>query len=125
MARRNSPKQTLPLAEEHLRVGKRKIETGRVRVSTRTEVRQEPIHEELLREEVEVERVKIDRFSDTEPAMRQDGDVLIVPVFEEVLVKRLLVREELRITRKRHVAAVDEVVALRRQDAIVSRTRRG
>jgi uncharacterized protein (TIGR02271 family) len=124
MAQRNGRKQTLPVAEERLRVGKRKVETGRVRVSTRTEERQQPIREELLREEVAVERVRIDRFSDTEPQMRQDGDVLIVPVFEEVLVKRILVREELRITRKRRVDKVEELVTLKHQNVVVERTSR-
>jgi len=100
------------------------VETGRVRVSTRTEERQQPIREELFREEVEVERVRIDRFSDTEPQMRQDGDVLIVPVFEEVLVKRILVREELRITRKRRVDEVQELVTLKHQNVVVERTSR-
>ena len=124
MAQRNGRKQTLPVGEERLRVGKRKVETGRVRVSTRTEERQQPIREELLREEVAVERVRIDRFSDTEPQMRQDGDVLIVPVFEEVLVKRILVREELRITRKRRVDKVGELVTLKHQNVVVERTSR-
>jgi len=124
MAQRNGRKQTLPVADERLRVGKRKVETGRVRVSTRTEERQQPIREELLREEVAVERVRIDRFSDTEPQMRQDGDVLIVPVFEEVLVKRILVREELRITRKRRVDKVEELVTLKHQNVVVERTSR-
>jgi uncharacterized protein (TIGR02271 family) len=124
MAQRNGRKQTLPVAEERLRVGKRKVETGRVRVSTRTEERQQPIREELVREEVEVERVRIDRFSDTEPQMRQDGDVLIVPVFEEVLVKRILVREELRITRKRRVDKVEDLVTLKHQKVVVERTGR-
>jgi uncharacterized protein (TIGR02271 family) len=124
MAQRNGRKQTLPAVEERLRVGKRKVETGRVRVSTRTEERQQPIREELLREEVEVERVRIDRFSDTEPQIHQDGDVLIVPVFEEVLVKRILVREELRITRKRRVDKVEELVTLKHQNVVVERTSR-
>jgi len=124
MAQRNGRKPTLPVAKESLRVGKRKVETGRVRVSTRTEERQQPIREELLREEVEVERVRIDRFSDTEPQMRQDGDVLIVPVFEEVLVKRILVREELRITRKRRVDEVEDLVTLKHQKVVVERTGR-
>ncbi|MFL5237513.1 MAG: hypothetical protein ACJ8EL_07905, partial [Rhizomicrobium sp.] len=66
----------------------------------------------------------IDRFSDTEPQMRQDGDVLIVPVFEEVLVKRILVREELRITRKRRVDKVEDLVTLKHQKVVVERTGR-
>jgi uncharacterized protein (TIGR02271 family) len=124
MAQRTGRKQTLPLMEEHLRVGKRKVETGRVRVSTRTEERQQPVREQLLHEEVDVERVTVECFSETEPTMRQEEDVLIVPVFEEVLVRRFLIREELRVTRKRHVAEVNDVVTLRRQDAVVDRTRR-
>lgn len=96
-----------------------------MRVNVRTQERQQPIRAELLREEVVVERVRVERFAETEPEMRQEGDVLIVPVFEEVLVKRILVREELHIRRKRLVTELDETVSLKRQEAIIERISAG
>lgn len=57
----------------------------------------------LLREDCEVERVTVQRYVDKPEEIRMDGDTLIVPLMEEVLVveKRLMVREELHIKRRR------------------------
>ena len=59
--------------------------------------------EKLYREGYVIEHVKIDRMI-TEPVYQQQvGDTLILPVVEEILVteKRMILREEIRITRSR------------------------
>ncbi len=55
--------------------------------------------------------------------MRQEGDLLIVPVVEEVLVveKRLVLKEELHIRRRVETESVEVPVELRRQRAEVER----
>lgn len=115
--------ETIQLAEEVLHVDKRETVTGRVRVRTVTETRDELARAELSRESVEVTRVPVDRMVDVAPDIRQEGDVTIIPVIEEVLVveKRLLVREELHVRRTRHTETVEEPVPVRRQDVIVER----
>jgi len=125
MAQRSETTKALPVVEERIRVGKRKIETGRVRITTRQRQKSQAVREQLLHEDVEVERVSVNRFAETEPEMRKEGDILVIPVFEEVLVKRIFVREELRVSRKRHISQVDEVVKLRSQEVVVDRTGRG
>lgn len=93
----------IPVVEEQLRIGKRKRETGRVRIRKHTEERTELVEEPLLREDVELERVPVNRPVDEPPEMREEGDTLIIPVLREELVvsKRLVLVEELRITRQR------------------------
>jgi stress response protein YsnF len=115
--------ETIPLAEEVLHVDKRETVTGRVRVRTVTETRDELARAELSRESVEVTRVPVDRMVDVAPEIRQEGDVTIIPVIEEVLVveKRLVVREELHVRRTRHTETIEEAVPVRRQDVIVER----
>ncbi len=57
----------------------------------------------------DVETVRVDRVLDGPVSQRQEGDVLILPVIEEVWVieKKLLLREEIRITpRKKQVDQV-------------------
>ena len=51
------------------------------------------------------------------------GDVTIVPILEEVLVveKRLLLKEELRITRHRTTNVTEVAVPLRKQRAEIER----
>jgi stress response protein YsnF len=125
MAQRSERTEALPVVEERIRVGKRKIETGRVRITTRQRQKSQAVREQLLHEDVEVERVSVNRFAETAPEMRKEGDILVIPVFEEVLVKRIFVREELRVSRKRNISQVDDVVRLRSQEVVVDRTGRG
>jgi uncharacterized protein (TIGR02271 family) len=117
----------LPLIEEALRVGKRRVETGRVRISVATDTEERLVRETLRSERVEVERVTVDReLAAGEPAplaRREEDGTLVVPVLEEVLVieRRLVLREEIRL---RTIAAEDTVeqpVTLRRQRAEVER----
>src|SRR5665811_418575 len=53
--------------------------------------------------EVDMERVAMDQMVEQVPEARYEGDVLIVPVIEEVIVveKRLKLVEEVRITTRR------------------------
>jgi uncharacterized protein (TIGR02271 family) len=93
----------IPLAEEEMVVGTRDVERGRVVVRKRVET---VPHEESIavdHDEVDVERVAVNRDVDEAPAIRHEGDTMIVPVVEEVLVveKRLRVVEEVHITRRR------------------------
>ena len=57
----------------------------------------------FFRDDCEVKRVPVRRLIDKPVEPRQEGDTWIVPLVEEVLVveKRLLLREELHITRRR------------------------
>lgn len=112
----------LPLAEEVLRADKRDS-VGRVRVRTTTQEHREIVAQDLARDEVSVERVPVDREVDSVPAIREEGDVTIVPVLEEILVveKRLVLKEELHIRRRRTTEHVEEPVTIRRQHAVVDR----
>jgi uncharacterized protein (TIGR02271 family) len=117
----------LPLAEEALRVGKRRVETGRVRVSVATEAEDRLVRETLRTERVEVERVAVGReLAEGEPvpaARREDDGTLVVPVLEEVLVveRRLVLREEVRLRTVAAEETVERPVTLRRQRAEVER----
>lgn len=117
----------IPLVAEEVEVGKRRVERGRVRVKKGVATREEEVAVPLVREEVEVERVAINRPVDTPPAPRQEGDVWIVPVLEEVLVveKRLMLKEELHIRRRRVEETARERVTLRTETATVERTAAG
>jgi uncharacterized protein (TIGR02271 family) len=113
----------IALHAEELHVAKRQIDTGRVQVSTVTHQREQLVEELLARERVEVDRVAIDRPIDAMPPIREEGDVIIVPVVEEVLVveRRLRLKEEVRIRRVRSTEKYQEKVMLRHQEAVVNR----
>lgn len=114
----------LPVAQEEAVVDTRRKTTGTVRVQTRTHEREEDVNEILTRESVEVERVPIDRVVDGPAPIREEGDTTVVPLHEEVLVveKRLLLREELHLTKHAEERQETRRVRLRRQEADIDRT---
>lgn len=115
------------LAEETLRVGKRTVERGRVRVIKRVVERQETVDQRLLREEVTVERIPVNRVVEQAEPVRYEGDTTIIPLYEEVLVfeKRLMLVEEVRVTRRQTERRDPQTVTLRREEVVVERDTSG
>ncbi|MEX2387082.1 MAG: YsnF/AvaK domain-containing protein [Phycisphaeraceae bacterium] len=112
--------QRIPLAEETARVGKRTSETA-VRVKVGVHEREETVDLPLMQERVEVERVPVNRVVDQPPPVREEGDTLIVPLLEEVVEKKLMLREEVRITRHKSESRQPQRVTLRREEADIER----
>ena len=120
----NADRETvIPVFEEELSVAKRVVETARVQVSRVTHSHQHMVDELLKQEKVEVERVPVNQPIEAMPSIRQEGDVTIIPVVEEVLKveRRLILKEEVRIRRIQQTERYQEQVTLRRQEALVSR----
>jgi len=115
--------EVIPLAEEELRVGKRQVTTGKVRVSTKVDVVEELARATLDTETVEVTRVPVDRMVDEAPSIRTENDVTIIPILEEVLVveKRLVLKEELHVRKRTTSQEFEAPVQLRKQSAVVER----
>lgn len=114
--------EAIPLSDERLRVDKRTVERTVATVRLRTKVKEVPVCETLRRERVEIERRPVDRIVDEPPATREEGGITIIPVVEEVLVRRFRVVEELHVRRQVEVVEIDETVTLRRQEADVDET---
>ena len=115
--------ETIELKEEELEVSKREIERGRVIVRTRIEDREELAEASLLQQEVEVERVPRGIVVEMMPEVREEDGVLVVPVVEERLVvtTELVLKEEIRITRKSRTEIVREPVRLRAERVEIER----
>jgi uncharacterized protein (TIGR02271 family) len=113
----------VPLAEEELVVERRTRESGRVRISKNLREREELVQDSILREEVEVQRVPIDRVVERAPDVRYEADVLVIPVVEEVAVvqKQLVLKEELHVRKRVREAPHEERVTLRSEEAVVQR----
>lgn len=113
----------LPLQQETLSVARRRVETGVVRIETVTQQREALVDETLTHHRIEVQRVPVGRVVETMPEVREEGDVTIIPVVEEVLVveKRLVLKEEVHLRRVQVTAQHRETVTLREQEAVVTR----
>jgi uncharacterized protein (TIGR02271 family) len=115
----------IPLLEEQATVTKQDVTTGRVRVSTHVENIDEVAHADLLSDNVEITRTVIGkRVVGPVPQVRTEGDLTIVPIFEEVMVveKQLLLKEELHIRKRREMDSVEVPVTLKRQWADIDRS---
>jgi uncharacterized protein (TIGR02271 family) len=113
----------VPVIEEELQVGTREVESGVVRVRKTVSEENVVVDEPLRRETVEVERVPINQVISTPAVVREEGDTTIIPVMEEVIVveKRLMLREEIRITRRQTETHEPQTYIVRREEVTVER----
>jgi uncharacterized protein (TIGR02271 family) len=113
----------IPVMAERLDVSRRVTETGTVRLRKVVQEREELVEQPVTRETVTVERVPVNRVVDGPVAPRQEGDTLILPVLEEVLVveRRLVLKEEVRVVRTRVTEPTSQRVTLRTEQIVVER----
>jgi stress response protein YsnF len=119
----SSEAEVIARAEEEVRLDKRMVTTGKVRVRTIVDVETELAKATLDGETVEVTRVPIDRIVDQAPGIRVEDNVTIIPVLEEVLIveKRLVLKEEVHIRKLATTEDVEIPVELRKQHAVIER----
>jgi len=117
----------VPVVAEQLEVEKRKVEGGGVRIRKTVREREEVVDEPLMREEVQVKRVPVNKVVDGPVPVRHVGDTMIVSLLEEVLVveKKLMVKEELHITKEQVESYRPQRVRLRTEEAVVERVEDG
>lgn len=115
---------TIPLISEQLQVDKLVVETGRVTLTKTVHQHEQTVQIPLLREEVVVERVAVDQLVDEAPAVRQEGDTTIYPVLSEeiIILKRLRLVEEIRVTRRQSETTDTQTVSLRQEAITIVRT---
>lgn len=113
----------IPVIEERLKIEKKVIEAGKVKISKKIREEEETVDIPVMQEEVQVERVPVNKFVETAPQVRYEGDTMIVPVLREVLVveKRIELIEELHITKRTNQTQVSQVVTLRTEEVTVER----
>jgi stress response protein YsnF len=104
-------------------VAKQKIVTGHVQISRCTREQEHVVDELLATEEVEIEIRPVGVLLDQHPQIREEGDVLVVPIVAEELVitRRLVLKEELRIRRVRGQRRYQQGVTVRCQEAVFKR----
>jgi uncharacterized protein (TIGR02271 family) len=113
----------VPVIQEEMRVDRQLVETGRVRIHKRVTERDEILEEPVLQEEVQVERVPINRPVDGPLPIRYEGDTMIIPLLEEVMVveKRLMLKEELHIRKRQFTGPLPQHVVLRSEEVEIVR----
>lgn len=113
----------IPVVEEEVVAGAKPVTTGGVRIEKHVETSTRRIDMPLIHEEVEVRRVPVNRVVSQPPSVRKEGNLTIIPVLEEQLVveKRLVLKEEIHISKKRFKERTVKDVDIERERAVVHR----
>jgi uncharacterized protein (TIGR02271 family) len=108
---------------EELDVQKRTVETGTVRITKVVRERETLVDEPLLRENVAISRLPMQRVVEGPIPIREDNGTTIISVVEEVLVveKRWMLREEIHIRKRRTETHQPQPITLRSEEVQVER----
>lgn len=112
----------IPRIEEKVDVGKKLTETSKVRINKKIREEEVIVDAPSFQEEVEVKHVEVNKYVEAPPpAVRYEGDTMIIPVLHEVVEKRLLLKEEVHITkRKIKTDTQGENITLRKEEINVA-----
>jgi len=115
----------IPVIKETVEVSKKVVEKAKVRLSKRVNETVETFDVPLTEEEIVVKRVQKNELVDTPPAaVRYEGDVMIIPVLKEVAVveKRIMLVEEIHVTKYKYDKTESRRVVVRNEEVNVVRT---
>lgn len=113
----------IPVTREEASVTRGRVDTGVVSVRKAVRERVEVIDEPMLHDEVDIEHVPMNRAVAAPEPPREEGGVLIVPVYEEVVTvhRQWVLREEVRLRRREVRTRHRGEVVLREEEALVER----
>jgi len=122
-SRTGAEEAAVPIVEEELHIEKQKVETGRVRLTKTVQEREVIVTAPSIQEDIQIERVPVNQWLSEPASIRYEGDIMIIPVMEEVPVveKRLRLKEELRVTKRQITTQRNEPVRLRTEEVHVER----
>ncbi len=118
-----SEEMVLPVLREELEISKQKVPTGSVLIHKTVREREEVVDEPLFTNAVQIERVPMNRVVDSVIPVRQQGDITVISVVEEMLVltKQLVLKEEIRISNRHSEMRNPQRVSLRTEEVTVER----
>lgn len=113
----------IPVIEEQLEVGKRTVVTGTVLLEKQIQEYHEALDVPLAVRTFDIERIVLNQPIQSAPEVRQEGDTTIYPLVEEqlVLTTQLVLREEVRVTRRETERRDTRTVTLKRESLTVTR----
>ncbi|HEY9487538.1 MAG TPA: DUF2382 domain-containing protein [Chryseosolibacter sp.] len=120
----DSGKGTIPVVEEVLQVEKKVVDGDSIRVIKKVDDETVNIPLTSRMHAYSIERVSLNEYVDSPPpAVRYDGETMVISVLEEevVVVKRLKLVEEVRITPSQKEVVTDTAVSLKKERVIIEK----
>jgi uncharacterized protein (TIGR02271 family) len=118
----SNQRTTIPVIEEKIRIDREVVDTGTVYVRKEVGEKQVNIETTLAQDDIHIERTIIDKpIESAPPAVRYEGDTMIVSVVQEELViqKRLILVEEIRITKNKVLNERTHPVNIRKEEVFI------
>jgi uncharacterized protein (TIGR02271 family) len=111
----------IPVIEEEVVIDKKIIEKGGIVIDKKITTQDISVEAPLKSDHLSIEHVAINRFLDSRPEIRYEGETMIIPVLKEVFVKRLLLVEEIRITKETEIQSHSEKITLKKEEVTIRR----
>ena len=124
MSQSRDPQSTgsfiVPVVREDVRVETLSEVTGQVRLTKKVQETPRLLSGSVFEEELLIERREINRevaATEPTPSIRDEGGVMVIPILREevVLVKRLVLVEEVLVRRLRHERHYEQEVVVREE----------
>lgn len=116
-----SERLVIPVLAEEAQVQMLREHTGTVRLRKVVHEATEPVAAGGYREVVETTRLPVNQVVEAPEAPRTVDDVLVIPVYEERLVRQLVLVEEIHVRRRREPFEHSVSTTLRREEVVVER----
>ena len=112
----------IPVIQEEVVIEKEVVHKGSVIINKKVNTEDVLVEVPVMTEQVNVERIIINQYlDDSPPPIRYEGDTIIIPVLKEVFVKRLLLVEEIRVTKQVQTTNQSENILLRKEEVTITR----
>lgn len=111
----------IPVLAEQAQVHLQRERTGTVRVRKVVHEVTEPVAATGYREVVETTRIPVGQVVETVEPPKTRGDLMVIPVYEERLVRQLVLVEEIHVRRRREAFEHTVGTSLRREEVVVER----
>lgn len=113
----------IPVIEETVIINKQEVVTGKLRIEKQVEEINETVNVNLQHDEYTIRRVARNEYVDEgAPQVRHEGNTLIIPVIKEVMVKRLLLVEEVHIIKESVTTSEQVNIPLRKETVTIDRS---
>lgn len=117
--------ESMPLAEEQASIAKQRKVHSRISLTRSTQEVEKLLETELTHEHVDIEHVakNYQVADDYSAEIRQEGDVLIIPVIEEQveIITRRVLKEEIHIHKHASKEDFQQKVTLRNQEVKITK----
>lgn len=113
--------KVIPVVEEFVEIDTKLTEKETIKISKNVSQEEIDISIPLITESFDIERVPVERYVDVKPEISIEGDLIVIPVIKEVIVKRYQVTEEIRLHRKATESQFEETVLVKKEEVTIEK----